>query len=54
MGLYIAKGIVDAHGGSIWVESAPGEGATFFFALPHAEVVRASGLGPEEGPAAHA
>ena len=34
LGLFIAKGIVDAHGGRIWVESRPGEGATFRFELP--------------------
>ncbi|HEV8324932.1 MAG TPA: PAS domain-containing sensor histidine kinase [Myxococcota bacterium] len=34
LGLYIAKGIVEAHGGRIWVDSQPGEGGTFTFALP--------------------
>jgi len=34
LGLYLAKAIVDAHGGQIWVESNPGEGAAFSFALP--------------------
>ena len=34
LGLYIAKGIVEAHGKRIWAESAVGAGATFFFALP--------------------
>ncbi len=34
LGLYIAKGIVEAHGGHITVESAPEEGATFFITLP--------------------
>jgi len=34
LGLYLAKAVVEAHGGRIWVESAPGRGASFSFALP--------------------
>jgi signal transduction histidine kinase len=34
LGLTIAKGIVDAHGGSIGVDSTPGQGARFWFELP--------------------
>ena len=34
LGLYIARGIVLAHGGHISAESAPGSGATFTFTLP--------------------
>jgi two-component system sensor histidine kinase KdpD len=33
MGLAIAKGIVEAHGERIWVESEPGQGAVFYFSL---------------------
>ncbi len=34
LGLVICKGIVNALGGKIWVESESGKGATFFFTLP--------------------
>lgn len=36
LGLSIAKEIVQAHGGEIWIDSAPGRGTTVFFRLPAA------------------
>ena len=37
LGLAIAKGIVEAHNGKIWVESHVGLGSTFYFTLPTAQ-----------------
>lgn len=34
LGLHIARGIIEAHGGRIWVSSTLGEGATFHFTIP--------------------
>jgi len=34
LGLYIAHEIIHQHGGHMWLESKPGAGSTFYFALP--------------------
>ncbi len=34
LGLFLARSIIEAHGGRIWVESKPGRGTSFCFSLP--------------------
>lgn len=40
IGLHIAKGIVEAHGGRMWAESQVAAGSTFHFALPVQSIAR--------------
>ncbi len=42
LGLSICRRIVEKHRGTLWVESEPGQGATFVFALPGAAVAQPS------------
>lgn len=44
LGLYVCRTIIEQHGGQVGLQSAPGEGATFWFALPivHQEQVEPS------------
>ncbi|MHB1596480.1 MAG: sensor histidine kinase [Streptosporangiaceae bacterium] len=49
LGLAIVVALVSAHHGRVWVRSAPGEGATFGFAIPQAPEARRSGDEDDEG-----
>jgi PAS domain S-box-containing protein len=42
LGLAITRLLVEQHGGQIWLESQPGHGSCFTFAIPNAERVRAA------------
>ena len=46
LGLYIVKGIVEAHGGSVGLESQLGQGSRFYFTLPTVEAQRQAELLP--------
>jgi NtrC-family two-component system sensor histidine kinase KinB len=45
LGLYLSREIVEAHGGRIGVESAPGVGSRFWFTVPRADAAEARAIG---------
>jgi signal transduction histidine kinase len=49
LGLYLAKSLVTAHGGQIWVSSKVGEGSTFGFSLQPFEMLEKAGEANEDG-----
>jgi len=51
LGLAICRGLIEAHGGQMWVESAPGRGSTFSFSVPIAVERADTPLDAESGAA---
>ena len=43
LGLSISYNLALSHGGDLWVESEPGQGATFYFTLPTMESLKNNG-----------
>ncbi len=48
LGLVICKGIVEQHGGKIWLESVPNKGSKFYFTIPSAKAIAAEEREPAE------
>ena len=51
MGLAVARGLVEAHGGRLDVDSAPGHGTRFSLLLPVMDLGRSASPDPDSGPA---
>lgn len=49
LGLAMSKAVVEAHGGTIGVESQPGSGSTFWFLLPSERLATPAASGREDG-----
>ena len=48
LGLSLCQGIIESHGGTIWVTSPPGQGTTFRVELPVARVPVSAGASPDQ------
>ena len=53
LGLYIAKSLVEAHGGAMWVRSEEGAGSTFSFTMPRPDGIRTGRVNVEPESAVH-
>jgi signal transduction histidine kinase/CheY-like chemotaxis protein len=50
LGLYIARGLVEAHGGRLWLQNGSQRGSTFCFTLRSRETAEAGAANPSSGP----